>query len=263
MTTCEGQGTNLPRVLLFGGTREGRELAEWLNARETCEVVVSALTEYGGSLVDGLPRITTITGPMSAEAMEQVMRAQAFACVVDATHPYAVRVSAEIEASARACGLPRYRVLREDEQPGPWRGFDTVAAAAEYAAGQPGNVLLTTGSKDLAAYVHAMPDYRERLYVRILPVPASIAIADGLRIPANHVIAMQGPFSQRMNEAILREFDIRLMVTKASGVAGGFWEKVGAARACNVELAVIHRPHNEEGLSLEQVKAALTRDLSL
>lgn len=263
MSAHAGQERSLLQILVFGGTSEGRELVEWLSARATCAVIVSALTEYGGLLVEGLPRVEPITGALSAEAMKRLMHTRNVACVIDATHPYAVQVSAEIEASARACGIPRYRVLREGEPVGPWKGFDTALAAAEYAAAFPGNVLLTTGSKDLTTYVAAMPDYRERLYARILPVPSSIAVVDGLGIPASHTIAMQGPFSREMNEAMLREFDIGLLVTKASGVAGGFWEKVDAAQACGVELAVIHRPRNEEGMSLAEVKMALAQDWSV
>ena len=248
---------DLPEVLVFGGTTEGREIAEWLDSRGSCTVHISSLTEYGGSLVSGLPHVHALTGRMLPEQMKNLMREHTFSCVVDATHPYAVGVSANIAACAADCGLPLYRVLREGEPEGPWTGFDTAAQAAAYVAQRPGNVLLTTGSKDLAAYVAAIPDFRERLYARILPVASSIAAADELEIPTSHIVAMQGPFSRELNEALLREFDIGIMVSKASGAAGGFWEKVEAAGECGVELVVIHRPVETEGYSLEQVKQAL------
>ncbi|MDO4532796.1 MAG: precorrin-6A reductase [Coriobacteriia bacterium] len=247
----------VPEVLVFGGTSEGREIAEWLGSRGSCTVHISSLTEYGGSLVSGLPRVRALTGRMLPEQMESLMREHAFSCVVDATHPYAVGVSSNIATCAASCGVPLYRVLREGEPEGPWIGLDTAEQAAAYVAKRPGKVLLTTGSKDLATYVAALPDYRERLYARILPVPSSIAAADGLGVPASHIVAMQGPFSQELNKALLREFGIGIMVTKASGAAGGFWEKVEAARECGVELVVIHRPVETEGCSLEQVKQTL------
>ncbi|MDO4891180.1 MAG: precorrin-6A reductase [Coriobacteriaceae bacterium] len=250
--------TNLPEVLVFGGTTEGREIAEWLGSRGSCTVYISSLTEYGGSLVNGLPHVHALTGRMLPEQMETLMREHAFSCVIDATHPYAVGVSANIAACAEDCGLSLYRVLREGEPEGPWTGFDTAAQAAVYVAKRPGKVLLTTGSKDLAVYVAAISDYRERLYVRILPMASSIAAADELGIPASHIVAMQGPFSRELNKALLREFDIGIMVTKASGAAGGFWEKVEAAGECGVELVVIHRPVETEGYSLYRVKQMLT-----
>ena len=246
-----------PSALVFGGTTEGREMAEWLSARDSCSVAVSSLTEYGGSLVDGLPNVESLTGRMLPPDMEELMRARAFTCVIDATHPYAAGVSASIATACEATSTPRLRILREGEPDGPWVGVDTVEEAARYVAGREGPVLLTTGSNDLATYVHAIPDFAERLYARILPVEKSLALANELGIPTSHIIAMQGPFSQALNEALIREFDIRTVVTKASGKAGGFWEKVNAARACGTELVVIHRPLDEEGLSIDGAKHVL------
>ncbi|MBO4352493.1 MAG: precorrin-6A reductase, partial [Eggerthellaceae bacterium] len=217
-----------PQVLVFGGTTEGREVAEWLSARGTCSVVVSSLTEYGGSLVEGLPNVESFTGRMLPDAMEQLMRARAFACVVDATHPYAAGVSTSIANACEASGTPRLRVIREGEPEGPWAGVSGAAEAAQLVAKRAGNVLLTTGSNDLAIYVAAIDDYQERLYARILPMEKSIANADSLGIPLDHIIAMKGPFSKELNCALIRQFDIKVLVTKASGKSGGFWEKVEA-----------------------------------
>ncbi|MDO4890126.1 MAG: precorrin-6A reductase [Coriobacteriaceae bacterium] len=255
-----GSEAHTRRVLVFGGTSEGRRLVVWLAARGGCDVVASSLTEYGGSLVDGIAHVESRTGAMDAGQMADLMRTGGFACVVDATHPYAAQVSESIADAAASCGLPRYRILREGEPEGPWTGCDSAADAAAHVAACDGNVLLTTGSKDLEAFVRAMPDYRERLYARILPVETSLAVAAGLGIPAGHIVAMQGPFSQGMNEALLREFRIAVMVTKASGVAGGFWDKVASARAWCVEVVVIVLPVQVVGLSLDEVVEAVGRD---
>ena len=247
------EGSGKPEVLVFGGTTEGREIAGWLSARGTCSVVVSSLTEYGGSLVEGLPNVESLTGRMLPDAMEHLMRDRAFACVVDATHPYAAGVSASIAASCEARGTPE----------GPWAGVADAAEAAQLVAGRAGNVLLTTGSNDLPIYVEAIDDYQERVYARILPMEKSIASADSLGIPLDHIIAMKGPFSKELNSALIRQFDIKMLVTKASGKSGGFWEKVEAARECGAELIVIRRPIQEEGLSLEDAKRELEERFGL
>ena len=62
---------------------------------------------------------------------------------------------------------------------------------------------------------------------------------------------MQGPFTQALNEAMLRALDIRYLVTKDTGAAGGFGEKLRAARACGVTPLVIRRPLQEEGIGVE------------
>lgn len=252
-----------PSVLVFGGTSEGYDMAEWLGTRDTCNVIVSSLTEYGGSLVRGFPNVESLTGRMLPEAMQALMNERDFICVVDATHPYAAGVTASIAEAAAATSTPVVRVLREGEPDGPWQGVDNAEEAARFVAESTGNVLLTTGSKDLSTYVSAMGDYVERLYVRILPVAASLEAADELGIPLSHVIAMKGPFSKELNKALIEEFDIKTLVTKASGVAGGFWEKVEAAQECGIDVVVIHRPTDEDGLDIDQAKAALETEYGL
>lgn len=242
-----------PEVLVFGGTTEGRDLARWLGERDTCTVYVSSLTEYGGTRVEGFPNVVALTGRMLPERMEALMREHAYACVVDATHPYAANVSNSIETATQASGIPLLRVLREGEPEGPWTGVADALSAARHVACGEGPVLLTTGSKELPVYAGEIPDFRERLFVRILPVASSLASANDLGIPTSHVIAMQGPFSKELNVALIRQFGIRTLVTKASGKAGGFWEKVEAAQECGVELVVIHRPReDEEGVDMPE-----------
>ena len=164
-----------------------------------------------------------------------------------------------IATLAEAHGLPRLRLVRDDDAEGPFTCVADVDEAAAVIAERPGNVLLTTGVKDLPTFVSAVPDFAERLYGRILPVESSIAKAHELGIPTSHIVAMQGPFSAQMNEALINEFAIRTMVTKASGSAGGFQEKVDAACACGIELLVIERPEEQGGMSFAEVQAELLR----
>ena len=70
---------------------------------------------------------------------------------------------------------------------------------------------------------------------------------------------MQGPFSEELNRALIRQLGTSVLVTKASGRAGGFEEKIRAARACGNTVVVIHRPVREEdGLDFAQTKRVLT-----
>ncbi|MBR0404032.1 MAG: precorrin-6A reductase [Eggerthellaceae bacterium] len=250
-------------VLVFGGTAEGRELVEWLSSLGVCDVVSCTATEYGGELVDGLERVTSLVGPLDAQAKERLVADHDFACIVDATHPYATHVTESIAALAAAHGLPRLRLLRDGFADGPFTLVADVAEAAQAVAARPGNVMLTTGAKDLATFVEAVPDFAERLYARILPVESSIAKAHDLGIPASHIIAMQGPFTVEMNIALMRQFDIGTMVTKASGATGGFQEKIDSAVACGAELIVIKRPDEEEGLSFAEAQAELAKMLGV
>lgn len=244
-------------VLVFGGTSEGRRLVEWLDARGSCRVLACAATAYGASLLEGSSRVEALEGPLSAEEKQRLMAEHDFACIVDATHPYALHISDSVAELARIYGKDVVRIVRDDGPDSSWISVVDADEAARHLAQAEGNILLTTGSKDLDAFVTAIPDYRERLYVRILPVAASLGRTAELGIPASRVIAMQGPFSERLNAALIEEYGIEHLVTKRSGTAGGFEEKVRAAHAYGVELVVIERPREERGVSLEEAKALL------
>lgn len=248
-------------VLVFGGTAEGRLLVEWLAARGTCSVVACTATEYGASLVEGAPGVAVVRGPLSDEEKHALMSDHDFCCVVDATHPYAQHISASVDALGRAWGLEVVRIARDDTAAGSWTSAATAQEAAQEVerllARVPGNVLLTTGTKDLAAFTEALADVRERLYVRILPVADSLARARDLGVAPSRIVAMQGPFSASFNAALMRELNVACVVTKRSGRAGGFEEKVRAARECGAELVVIERPPGMDGVSLADAMALL------
>ena len=258
----QAYAASMREVLVFGGTIEGRTLVEWLD-RHGVPVVACSATEYGGSLLPAGERVTSLVERLDAQGMADLMRSHDFACVIDATHPYAAVVSANVETAARECGLELVRIVREFGQVEGAVEVPDVPAAAALVAGTEGNVLLTTGSKDLETFVTAVPDFAERVYARILPVRESIDNALGLGIPASHIIAMQGPFSRELNEALIHELGIRTMVTKASGASGGFDEKVQAAHACGVQLVVIGRPREESGCSLDEAQTLLANKLGL
>ena len=90
-----------------------------------------------------------------------------------------------------------------------------------------GAALITTGSKGLAAFTR-IPDFARRLYPRVLPRIKSIQTCLDLGFAASRIIAMQGPFSKELNRELMRQFDIKILVTKESGSAGSFPKKAAA-----------------------------------
>lgn len=239
-------------VLLFAGTSEGRELAERLNAAEVPSDVCVA-TAYGEEVLPDGKWLRVLTGRMDEAQMTQRMREVSYARVVDATHPYAAMVSVNIRNACAAAGVPYLRLLRASEEaPADCHFVASVEEAAALLAVMPGKALITTGCKELAKYT-AVEDYRERLFVRVLPTAAAIAECDRLGIPGKHRIAMQGPFSREMNEAMLRQTGAEILVTKESGAPGGFAEKMEAARAAGAEVICVNRPVMEEGYSLGEI----------
>lgn len=247
------------KILLFGGTAEGRTLALRLAGRR-CGVVYCVATEYGAALLPEGENVEIHMGRLDRVEMEELMRSCGCRCAVDATHPYADVVSANIRAAAAAVGMPAYRLVRKEgaEEAG-WLHAPDAARAAELLTGTQGNILLTTGSKDLPCY--AVPGLIERVFPRVLPSMESLSRCLELGFPAAHVLCMQGPFSVALNAALLEQYQIKILVTKSTGAAGGFAEKAEAARQMGATLLVIDRPCAETGLELESMWKFLEKQL--
>ena len=243
------------KILLFGGTAEGHTLARRL-AEAGHLVTCCVATDYGRDVLEPQPNLTVHMGRMSPDAMAGEM-ADGYDCVVDATHPYAAQVSVSIRTAAQRAGVPCQRLVRPREEAEDVLWADSPVQAAELLADLPGNVLLTTGSKDLATFAQ-VPGFAERIWVRVLPSLDSLRSALDLGYPAAHIICMQGPFSQEMNTATLRAMEGKVLVTKDTGRPGGFGEKAAAAREAGAKLLVIRRPVQETGLELEELLKKFT-----
>lgn len=231
------------KILIFGGTTEGRLLAEKL-AGDEHEITVSVAMEIGREELRGLP-VTILCGRMEAGQMAQAIAG--FDWVVDATHPYAAEVSRNIRQAAEQAGIPMKRISRAGSQTVSCKEVSSCAEAAEYLSSRSGNVLVTTGSKELKAFAVLDP---ERVYARVLPTMQALAVCEEIGLPHRHILALQGPFTQKMNEAMLEQYDIRWMVTKDGGTPGGYDEKIAACRNVGVTPVLVVRPE-DRGISLE------------
>lgn len=243
------------KIFLFGGTAEGHLLAERL-AEAGNDVTCAVATDYGQAVLEPRDNLTVLVGRLTAGEMAE--RLEGFDVVVDATHPYADKVSENIRAAAAETATPYYRLLRPREEAEDVLWADSPADAAAKLQNLPGNVLLTTGSKDLKTFT-AVKDYPSRLFVRVLPSVESLTAALSLGYPASHVICMQGPFPQALNQAMMEAVGAKVLVTKDTGKAGGFLEKAEAARAAGAKLLVIRRPTEETGYTLDALLELLLK----
>lgn len=240
-------------ILIFGGTTEGRLLAQALSQRGL-SATVSVATTLGAQELVGLSGITPLVGRRTVEEMAELLKD--FDCCVDATHPYALEASRNIRAACQQAEIPLRRLLRAESSHKEGHWVDSPEEAARWLAEQRGNVLLAIGAKGLSAFQHLE---RERLYPRVLPVVESILACQEAGIPTRNILALHGPFSLDLNRAMLKQYHIRYLVTKDGGRAGGFEEKAAAAREAGAELVVIGRPP-ETGDSLEEILSWLTQD---
>ena len=276
------------KIWIFGGTTEGRLLAEYCS-REKIEAWVSVASEYGEELLQeelmesgnaGNPDlnhntclakkslknvqassvIKVLRGRMDRYQMEEFIRNQGIHLVIDATHPHARLVSEEIQEACGRTGVRLERCLRaegEQNKVRDWVEVDSIQEAVSFLSSVSGVIFATTGSKELEALCQ-IPDYQKRVYARVLPTSNVLRKCEKLGITGSHLIAMQGPFSTEMNTLFLRQTKAEWLLTKDSGRAGGFQEKVEAARENGTRVVVIRRPE-EDGISLEEAMEVLKK----
>ena len=241
-------------ICIFAGTTEGRALTQLLT-ENGIPVYACVATEYGEALLEPNANLTISSGRLTQEQMEGLFREKQFECVVDATHPYASVVTENLAASCAASGTEYLRLLREEsELPQGCVYAENAKEAAQLLEKLPGNILLTTGSKELAVF-SSLPDFAERVYARVLPLSDSLRACEEAGLPKSHVFAIQGPFSLEMNLAMLRFCNASVLVTKEAGSKGGFPEKAEAAREAGVRLVVIGRPTQKKGMAFGEIAA--------
>ena len=233
-------------IMIFGGTTEGRELAQCL-MKTRHKILYSAATEYGALLIPESGNLKVRYGRMQVEDMLRCFKEEDISMVLDATHPYAVLAGKTIRKAARLAGIRYLRIRRDLEASTSmlsgrdFRTFPTVKDAAEWLRHEEGKILITTGSKEIEAYT-CIPDYKERCFVRALPQEAVLQKLKALGFPGKMLCLMQGPFSEDLNLALLKQTGARFLVSKNSGETGGFPEKCEAAIRAGAELLVIGAP---------------------
>ena len=221
------------KILLYAGTTEGRKLASYLGRRGV-RLHVCVATAYGESLLPEEKNITVTHDRMDSGQMGEFMRVFEPDYVIDATHPYAKEVTKNLKSACEVMQVPYLRLVRGSEETKESICVENMDEAIKYLEKTEGNILVTTGSKELESYTR-LTDYESRVYARVLSIGQVAVNCEELGFSGRHLICMQGPFSTEMNRAMLKEYDIAYMVTKESGLAGGYPQKCQAALEAGVK----------------------------
>ncbi len=246
-------------ILLIAGTIDARTIIERL-APEPVQLHATVTTDLGTEYLRQYPGLRIHQGRLDQTEMVRLIGAIGPDLVIDASHPFAKAASLNAMAACRESGTPYLRFEREatDSEAGAdliWaRDFDD---AARKAAELTGKILLTIGSNHLEPFTRQIGDFRERLFIRVLPLQEVIAKCERLGFSAARIIGMKGPFSVEMNRAMLRYCQAQALVTKESGEAGGNQAKLAAARELAIPVIMIRRPELEYGWTVDSVEQVL------
>ncbi len=247
------------KVLVFSGTTEGREISQFL-ADKGVSVTACVATEYGNMVMPSDSRIEVRTGRLTEEQIIKMVSDYSF--VIDATHPYAELVTKNIKSACKSAEVEYIRLLRPSISAGKVIEVNDTKDAVKYLNTVEGNILLTTGSKELEAFT-GVSDYSTRIYARVLPTTEVVDKCTKLGFKGKNLICMQGPFSYEMNTATLKQTNARYLVTKDTGSAGGFQEKISAAEAFGVTVVLISRTVESGGFTISHLKTVIMNRLGL
>jgi precorrin-6A/cobalt-precorrin-6A reductase len=239
------------RLLILGGTGEAAELARAVEARfgDALEVTTSLAgrTERPRP-VAGLIRTGGFGGPAGLAAY---LTEQGIGRLIDATHPFATRISAAARLACEQANVPRLILRRSPWRRHPldrWIEVDSVTTAAAIVDRTGRRAWLTLGASEIAAFRAATAIH---FLVRLVDPPRH-----PLPLCSYEVIVGRGPFSVAEERSHIERHAIDVLVCKASG--GWATEaKIIAARERGLPVIMVRRPPPEPGEGAETVAEAL------
>jgi precorrin-6A/cobalt-precorrin-6A reductase len=237
-------------IFFLAGTSDARALAITLQ-QEGFPLLCSVVTESAAESLRAAG-LQARVGRLDAAGMQAALRQTGARILVDASHPFAEEAHRTAMAAAAAAGIPYVRYERAEKSFEGHPGItvvDNYEAAADLAFAKKGSVFLATGGKTLALFarrLYGQPGIR--MVVRLLPRIDNMEQCEQLGIAHRDIVAMLGPFSYELNQALFRHFETTLMITKESGDAGAVDEKVRAAVDMGIEVVVIGRPRLDYGV---------------
>ncbi len=243
--------TTQAHLLILGGTAEAAALAAAARARFGGRLAVTSSLAGRTEHPVPPPGAVRIGGFGGVAGLAKYLAGQGVDLVVDATHPFAAQISAQVLAACEATGVPRLLLHRPPWRSDPLDRWIEVADAAAAAAVLPQlghRAFLTIGAGELAAFA---PLRNMHFVVRLVDPPRAM-----LPLASCEVLLGRGPFCLAEERLILERRRIDVLVAKASG--GGATEaKLIAARERRLPVVMLRRPPPPPGPRVDSVAAAL------
>lgn len=165
----------MSEICVFAGTTEGRTLVEFL-CTQNVQVTACVATEYGETLLQPAKNLEISAKRLTEPEMKELFVSRQFDLVVDATHPYAPIVTENIASACKEAGTEYLRLLRDgSDLPEDAVFAENIPQVVSYLNEVEGNILLTTGSKELAGYT-GIHGFEDRVYARVLPMEDSLKL---------------------------------------------------------------------------------------
>ena len=233
----EAKRSHLARVLILGGTSEASEIATLLVARDDLDVISSLAGRITNPrLPDGMVRIGGFGG---VAGLVRYLVDEKIDAVIDATHPFASKISGNAEIACSTLSVPLIALERPpwERQAGDcWRTVVDMHAAAAMVNHKKSRVFLSIGRQELGAFSGCE---QASFLVRAIDEPNAVLP------PNSELVLKRGPFDLNDELQMLRDYCISVIVSKNSGGTATY-SKIEAARELRIPVVMIARPpkHN-------------------
>ena len=236
-------------MLILGGSSEAAALARRIAGEPEIEATLSLAGATASPAPAPIPlRIGGFGGAVGLAAYLQSERIDA---AVDATHPFASRMSMNAVAACRQAGVALVVFTRPPwpREPGDlWTEVGTVEEAADALGERPRTAFLTQGRRQLAAFARAP---QHRYVVRAIDPPAEIEL-----VPNCKLILARGPFMLANELKLMQRERIDALIAKNSG-GSATYAKIEAARMLGIEVVMLRRPPAQEAETLDDLDAVM------
>lgn len=240
---------SLCRILLLGGTSEATSLAQPLAGENGISTILSLAGRTANPVASPLP--VRIGGFGGVASLTEYLTRENIDLVIDATHPFAARISNNAIAATTAADIPLLAIERPPWMPGDgddWNEYDSIEAAIAALPNAPQDVFSGLGRQSIAA-LSAAPQHR---YV--------IRVVDASKPPANlpyaTMVAARGPFRTEDDLELFRKHRISRVLAKNAGGSGAY-SKIEAARLLGINVHMVRRPAITSRLTVASVEEAI------
>jgi precorrin-6A/cobalt-precorrin-6A reductase len=237
------------RLLILGGTSEASALARRLAGAPGVASMLSLAGTTANPAQAPIPQ--RVGGFGGIAGLTTFLVRERIGAVIDATHPFASRMSTNAVAACRATDTPLVVFTRPPwtrELGDRWIDVATIEEAVDALGALPKTAFLTQGRLQLVAFARAP---QHRYVVRAIDRPGEIDALPGCKL-----ILKRGPFSLADEVTLMRNEGVEALVTKNSG-GRATYPKIEAARALGIEVVIVRRPPPPEAETLHDLDTVM------
>jgi precorrin-6A/cobalt-precorrin-6A reductase len=237
------------RLLIVGGTGDAVQLAAQAIDLPGWEVITTlAGITRAPQAISGTVRVGGFGGEAGLVAYLQAEQIEA---IVDATHPFAARMSGHVAGAAIKVGIPWVMLVRPEWTRSPediWIEVESIEAAVAAIPASAERIFVTIGRQQLAPFANLTDRW---CLMRSIDPPDP-----DLPLPPGRLLLDRGPFTLAGERQLLREYRIQAIVSKNSG-GEATHAKIIAARELSLPVVMVQRPILPEGKRVRDVAGAI------